>query len=139
MSEKRYPRRFKYLNKGEIVRVDKPGALAVFEDYGLACTAMDEAVCETCCEPCYGGASLVEVFDHHDEPATIPTAELTAPDRAAIERLRVAAVACDIVMETAAMHNVFSILPPTYRDSWAQAHVELRAALAALTQAEAAT
>ena len=48
------------------------------------------------------------------------------------DRLRKAAMACDVAMETAAAHNVFSILPPTYRDSWAQAHMELAAALAGM-------
>jgi hypothetical protein len=38
---------------------------------------------------------------------------------------------CDVVMDTAAIHGVGDILPPTYRDSWAAAHTGAREALKA--------
>ena len=55
---------------------------------------------------------------------------LHAEDPAALRDLAEAAKACDVAMETAAIHNVYQILPPAYRESWAAAHMALTAALA---------
>lgn len=61
-----------------------------------------------------------EILMLKDKEAPDPAAELVA-----------AAKACDVAMDTAAMHDVFRILPPAYRDSWAAAHMALAAAIAA--------
>lgn len=38
--------------------------------------------------------------------------------------------ACELAMDTAALHGLPQELPPTYRDSWADAHIAARAAIA---------
>lgn len=48
-----------------------------------------------------------------------------------VRRLREALKACDIVMDTAAIHGLPQQLPPAYRDSWARAHTNARTTLAA--------
>lgn len=45
------------------------------------------------------------------------------------DRLRAALTACDVVMDTAALHGLPQQLPPAYRDSWAAAHLGARAEL----------
>jgi hypothetical protein len=45
--------------------------------------------------------------------------------------------ACDIVMDTAAIHGLPQQLPPAYRDSWSEAHKSARELLAAINPAPA--
>jgi hypothetical protein len=52
---------------------------------------------------------------------------------AAAPKLLAALKRCELAMDTAAMHGVGDILPPAYRDSWAEAHT---AARALITQVE---
>lgn len=49
--------------------------------------------------------------------------------RAEVGRLREALEACEISMDTAAIHGVRNVLPPAYQDSWAAAHQAARTAL----------
>jgi hypothetical protein len=48
---------------------------------------------------------------------------------ALIRTLRTALEACEVVMDTAAIHGLPQQLPQVYRDSWAKAHIAARAAL----------
>jgi hypothetical protein len=45
------------------------------------------------------------------------------------KRLRAALEACEVVMDTAALHDLPQQLPPAYRESWAAAHMGARNAL----------
>lgn len=43
-----------------------------------------------------------------------------------LEPLRRALAACELAMDTAALHNLPQQLPPTYRQAWAEAHEQAR-------------
>ena len=43
-----------------------------------------------------------------------------------IDRLRALLTRADVVMDTAAIHGVRSILPPVYQDSWAECHTDIQ-------------
>lgn len=50
----------------------------------------------------------------------------------AADKMRAALQACEIVMDTAAIHGLPQQLPPAYRDSWAAAHEAAREVLSDL-------
>jgi hypothetical protein len=49
-----------------------------------------------------------------------------------IDALRELLTRCNVSMDTAAQFGVGEILPPAYRDSWAETHLEVRAALSTI-------
>lgn len=58
------------------------------------------------------------------------TAEANAQLIAAAPELLEALEACELMMDTAALHGLPQHLPPAYRDKWAERHIAARAAIA---------
>ena len=122
MSEKRYPRRWKFHSSGAVLCVDQPEGNARWEDGCAMDYPLTEATIEHDAE---SDASFAEVFDHHDEPAT-------SPDRAAIERLRGAAEGIVAELRSQAGLSSHTAREGMLRDVMKGMADELAAALAAM-------
>ena len=69
-------------------------------------------------------------LDANEMYATVEMLPADARLIAAAPDLLEALKACELAMDTAALHGLPQELPPTYRDSWADAHIAARAAIA---------